>query len=186
MGGNLFPYTIQCALPPNMPTEEVFTTPHKQRTEGWVRTSKPAFPLQRRVENAYFRFEQGEVVEFHTAAGQDVLTQFFEIPDARRLGEIALVDVRSPVNQSGLLFFETLFDENAVCHMAFGEAYPEGIEGGASRTPEELAALGANQADTHLDVMIGTATMQVTGLCQDGSSIAIMQDGQFTQEVLGG
>jgi aminopeptidase len=169
---------------PNMPTEEIFTTPHNQCTDGWVRTSKPAFPLQRRVEDAYFRFEQGEVVEFNAALGQDVLEQFFEIAGARRLGEIALVDVRSPINQSGLLFFETLFDENAVCHIAFGEAYPEGVEGGANRTQQELAALGVNQADIHLDVMIGTAAMQVSGICRDGRAIAIMQDGQFTQEVL--
>jgi aminopeptidase len=169
---------------PNMPTEEVFTTPHNQRTEGWVHTSKPCFPFERRVEDAYFRFSQGELVEFRAANGQEVLEQFFQIRGARRLGEISLVDVRSPINQSGLTFFETLFDENAVCHLAFGEAYPEGVENGSKRSPEELAALGVNQADTHVDFMIGTSTMNVTGRAQDGHSVAIMVNGQFTPAVI--
>ena len=169
---------------PNMPTEEVFTTPHNGRTEGWVRTSKPAFPFEREVADAYFRFEQGEIVEFHAATGQDVLEQFFQISGARRLGEISLVDVRSPVNESGLTFHETLFDENAVCHMAFGEAYPEGLEGSATLSPEELHAAGVNESDTHVDFMIGTPTMQVIGRCLDGREVTIMHDGRFSDEVL--
>jgi aminopeptidase len=171
---------------PNMPTEEVFTTPHNQRAEGWVRTSKPAFPFEREVTNAYFRFAQGELVEFQTEKGQEVLEQFFQIPGARRLGEVSLVDERSPVNQSGLIFYETLFDENAVCHMAFGRAYPEGLENGSALSEEELRAQGVNESDTHVDFMIGTPSMQVTGLCQDGREVLIMHKGQFTPEVLGG
>jgi aminopeptidase len=169
---------------PNMPTEEVFTTPHNGRTEGWVRTSKPAFPFERRVEGAYFRFVGGDLVEFHAATGQEALTEFFAIRGAKRLGEISLVDVRSPINGSGLIFYETLFDENAVCHLAFGEAYPEGIEGGAGRSEEELAALGVNSSDTHVDFMIGTPTMDVTGLTAAGTTVAIMRQGQFLPEVL--
>lgn len=169
---------------PNMPTEEIFSAPHNQRVEGYVRTSRPCFPFERRVEDAYFRFVQGEVVEFRAATGQEVLEQFFAIRGARRLGEIALVDVRSPVYQSGLTFFETLFDENAACHMAFGEAYPECVEDGTERSEEELAQLGLNLADTHVDFMIGTATMDVTGHCLDGSTVAVMRGGQFTAEAL--
>lgn len=168
---------------PNIPTEEVFTTPHNQRVNGWVRTSKPAFPLEREVSEAWFRFEQGELVEFRAAKGQAVLDEFFQIAGARRLGEISLVDVRSPINQSGLLFHETLFDENAVCHLAFGRAYPEGLEGAAELSEAELAAQGVNQSDTHVDFMIGTPTMQVDGLCADGRQVALMRDGQFVPEL---
>ncbi|MEZ4661250.1 MAG: aminopeptidase [Caldilineaceae bacterium] len=169
---------------PNMPTEEVFTTPHCMRTRGWVRTSKPGFPLGRTLENAYFRFEQGSVVEYRADIGQDVLEQFFEIPGTARLGEASLVDVRSPVNQSGVIFHETLFDENAVCHIAFGSAYPDGVEGGSKMSSAELSAMGVNESDAHLDLMIGTPTMDVIGLCADGSEVAIMHKGQFTDAVL--
>lgn len=169
---------------PNMPTEEVFTTPHNRRTTGWVRTSKPTFPLERRVENAYFRFEAGEVVEYSATIGQDVLEQFFAIPGARHLGEVALVDVRSPVNQVNTTFYDILFDENAACHIAFGEAYPEGMIGAASMDEEELAAQGVNLADTHVDFMIGTPTMNLYGQCADGRTLPLMVDGQFTPEVL--
>jgi aminopeptidase len=171
---------------PNMPTEEIFCAPHNARTEGYVRTSRPCFPFEQRVEDAYFRFADGEVVEFHAAVGQEVLKQFFDIRGARRLGEVALVDVRSPVHQSGLTFFETLFDENAACHIAFGEAYPECIEGGNERSEEELAKLGINLADTHVDMMIGTPTMNVTGRCLDGRELPLMVKGQFTTEVMEG
>lgn len=171
---------------PNMPTEEVFSTPHCGRTEGWVRTSKPTFPLERRVENAYFRFAGGEVVEYTAETGQDVLAQFFAIPGARRLGEVALVDVRSPVNQVNTTFYDILFDENAVSHIAFGEAYPEGMAGAAGMSETELAAHGVNVADTHVDFMIGTPTMNLYGHCADGRELTLMANGQFTADVLRG
>jgi aminopeptidase len=168
----------------NMPTEEVFSTPHRARVSGWVRTSKAAFPFGRRVDDAYFRFEEGQVVEYRAGVGQDVLEQFFQIPGTERLGEVSLVDVRSPINRSGLLFHETLFDENAVCHIAFGDGYAEGVRGGDDLPEEELRAAGINQSDEHEDFMIGTPSMNVLGTCADGSQVTIMQDGQFTQEVL--
>ena len=169
---------------PNMPTEEVFTTPHNQRTSGWVRTSKPIFPMERRVDDAIFRFEDGELTDFGAESGVEALEQYFEIPGTRRLGEVALVDVRSPVNQSGLIFYNTLFDENAVCHVAFGQAYPEGINGGNQMSPEELKAAGANESDAHEDFMIGSSSMDVIGICADGSEVVIMKEGQFAAEVL--
>jgi aminopeptidase len=169
---------------PNMPTEEIFSAPHNERTKGYVRTSRPCFPFERRVEEAYFRFVAGEVVDYQAADGQEVLEQFFAIRGARRLGEVALVDVRSPVYQSGLTFFETLFDENAACHIAFGEGYPECVAGGSDLSEEELAARGLNLANTHVDFMVGTPTMDVTGHCLDGATIAIMRSGQFTPAVL--
>lgn len=168
---------------PNMPTEEVFTTPHNQQTHGYVRTSRPTFPMQREVRDAWFRFEAGEVVEFGAAVGEEVLREFFAIDGARRLGEVSLVDASSPVFQSGLLFYEILFDENAACHIAFGEAYPECIEGGGAMSHDDLAARGANFSDTHVDFMIGTATMNVTGRCADGREVIIMQNGHFDAAV---
>lgn len=171
---------------PNMPTEEVFSTPHNARTAGWVRTSKPTFPLERRVEDAWFRFEEGKVVDFSAAVGQDVLEQFFAIRGAKRLGEVALVDVRSPINQAGITFYEILFDENATCHIAFGEAYPEGLRGSEAMSTDELSAHGVNDSDTHVDFMIGTPTMKLIGTCADGREILLMEDGRFTEEVLRG
>jgi len=168
---------------PNMPTEETFTTPHNGRTTGWVRTSKPTFPFERKVENAYMRFVDGEVVEYHAETGQAVLDQFFAIPGARRLGEVALVDMRSPITQANRIFFDILFDENAVSHIAFGEAYPEGMIGSESMREDELAAHGVNAADTHVDFMIGTPTMTLYGQCADGRTITLMVDGKFTPEV---
>jgi aminopeptidase len=168
---------------PNMPTEEVFTSPHRLRVDGYVRTSKPGFPLQREVDGAYFRFDRGELVEFRAAKGEEALRQFFDMRNARYLGEVALVDVRSPVNRAGVLFYNTLFDENAVCHIAFGSAYSEGMAGAATLTPEQRLAAGLNDADTHCDLMIGTPSMDVIGTCADGAQVAIMERGQFTAAV---
>lgn len=168
----------------NMPTEEVFTTPHRGRAEGYVRTSKPGFPFDRRVEGARFVFKNGALVEFSADEGQEALDELFRVPGADHLGEIALVDVRSPVNRSGVVFYETLFDENCVVHMAFGKAYPEGIENGNSMTEEELAAAGVNDSETHVDFMIGTPTMRIDGITADGSRFPIMQNGAFTPAVL--
>lgn len=169
---------------PNMPSEEVFTMPHNQRTHGYVRTSRPSFPMQREVNDAWFRFEDGEVVEFGARVGEDVLSQFFTIEGARRLGEVALVDAGSPIFQSGRVFYEILFDENAACHIAFGEAYPECIQGGGAMSRDALAARGANFSDIHVDFMIGTATMNIDGLCTDGRTVAILRDGRFADAVM--
>ena len=168
----------------NIPTEEVFSTPHNQRTDGWVRTTKPGFIFEREVSDAYFRFEAGEVVEWRAEKGQEVLDQVFELRGARRLGELSLVDVRSPINQSGVIFYDTLFDENAVCHIAFGNAYPEGVQGGASLSEDELGAMGVNSSDTHQDLMIGTETMKVIGICADGREVLVMDNGMFVDDAL--
>jgi aminopeptidase len=170
----------------NMPTEEIFSTPHNQRTQGWARITKPAYPFEREVRDAWFHFEDGEVVEYDAGTGKKVLDELFAIDGARRLGEVALVDLSSPINQSGLLFYETLFDENATCHIAFGNAYPDGVEGGSNMEAEALAEAGVNSSPAHVDVMIGSATMNVTGECADGSTVAIMENGRFVPEATGG
>lgn len=171
------------AFQANMPTEEVFCAPHNQRTNGYVRTSRPSYPMQSEVDGAYFRFADGELVEYRAAEGEATLAQFFQIDGARRLGEIALVDASSPIFQSGRVYREILFDENAACHLAFGEAYPECLEGGAELEGEELAALGVNQAETHVDFMVGTPTMDVTGITADGRRVPIMAAGRFVDAV---
>ena len=115
---------------------------------------------------------------------RSLLDQLFEMDGARQLGELSLVDVRSPINQAGVIFHDTLFDENAACHIAFGRGYPEGIRGGNQMSAEEVEAMGLNSSDAHQDLMIGTDTMTVIGICADGSEVLIMQDGMFTDEVL--
>lgn len=168
----------------NIPTEEIFSTPHRDRVNGWARTSKPGFPFERELLDAWFHFENGLVVEWDAAKGKELLDQLFEMDGARQLGELSLVDVRSPINQAGVIFYDTLFDENAACHIAFGRGYPEGIRGGNQMSAEEVEAMGLNSSDAHQDLMIGTDTMQVIGICADGSEVLIMQDGMFTDEVL--
>lgn len=170
---------------PNMPTEETFTTPHNQRADGYVRTSKPTFPLERKVDGATFHFKAGELTSYSAEIGQDVLDKFFAISGTKRLGEVALVDDRSPINQTGRIFFDILYDENAVSHIAFGKAYPDGMIGGTNMNDDELAAAGINDSDDHVDFMIGTDTMTVTGTRADGSQVTIMQKGRFTAEVMG-
>ncbi len=164
---------------PNMPTEEIFTSPHSARTHGHVRLSKPAYLFGRELHDAYFRFEHGEVVEFRAAKGEDALAELMAMNGARRLGEVALVDVRSPVNQTGILFYESLFDENAASHIAFGRAYPEGMQGAGALSDEQQAAAGLNKSDAHEDLMIGCDTMDVFGVRADGSAVAIMRSGKF-------
>lgn len=168
----------------NMPTEEVFTTPHRGRAEGYIRTSKPGFPFNQRVEGARFVFKDGAVVEYSAEVGQEALDELFRVPGADHLGEIALVDVKSPVNQSGVIFYETLFDENCVVHMAFGKAYPEGMADGNSLSEDELAAAGVNESETHVDFMVGTPTMNVTGITANGVRVPIMVAGAFTDAML--
>ncbi len=144
----------------------------------------PFFIMEQKVDNAVFRFEKGEVVEFHAERGQEVLEKFFEVPGTRRLGEIALVDVTSRIYQSGILFHDTLFDENAACHIALGRAYPGGVEGGNEMSEAELDAIGINESPLHQDLMFGTPTMRLTGHCADGSEVEIMLDGRYTEAVL--
>ena len=170
---------------PNIPTEELFTTPHRLRVNGWTRTSRPSFPFRREVAEAWFRFEEGKVVEFSAGDDQETYEQFFAVDGTRFLGEVALVDVSSPIFRSGLTYYNTLFDENAACHVAFGKAYPIGLEGGADLSEEELVQAGVNNSDLHLDVMIGTATLDVTGHLSDGTELAIMREGRYTPAVLG-
>ena len=165
---------------PNMPTEEVFTTPHKGRVDGHVTSTKPLSHQGTMIEGISVRFEAGGIVEAHAARGEQVLQRMIETDEgARRLGEVALVPYSSPIASSGLLFLNTLFDENAACHIALGQAYSTCIKDGDSLTPEQLAAKGANTSLIHVDWMIGSNRIDVDGVTATGDSAPVMRAGEW-------
>jgi aminopeptidase len=165
---------------PNMPTEEVFTTPHKDRVEGTVTSTKPLSHQGTLIEGIAVRFEGGRVVEAKASRGQEVLEKMISTDDgARRLGEVALVPHSSPIASSGLLFLNTLFDENAASHIALGQAYSTCVKNGEKLSPEELAARGANDSLIHVDWMIGSAEMDLDGITTTGSAEPLMRKGEW-------
>ncbi len=165
---------------PNIPTEECFTTPHKDRVDGKVRASKPLSHQGTLIENIQVRFEAGKIVEVHATAGQDVLERLIRTDEgARSLGEVALVPHSSPISQSGLLFWNTLFDENAASHIALGQSYSTCLKGGTKMNDEELAKLGANSSLIHVDWMIGSGQVDVEGVRADGTSEPLMRAGEW-------
>ncbi len=165
---------------PNMPTEEVFSTPHKDRTEGYVASTKPLSYQGTMIEGIRVRFEGGRVVEAKATKGEEVLNRMIETDDgARRLGEVALVPHSSPIAHSGLLFNNTLFDENAACHIALGQAYSSCLKDGDKLTPEQLAKLGANESLIHVDWMIGSGKMDVDGITSTGAAEPLMWQGEW-------
>jgi aminopeptidase len=165
---------------PNIPTEECFTTPHKDRVDGYVLASKPLSHQGTLIENIRCRFEGGKIVEATATAGEDVLNRLISTDEgARKLGEVALVPASSPIAASGILFWNTLFDENAASHIALGQAYETCIIDGDQQTPETLAAKGANTSLIHVDWMIGSASMHVDGLAADGTSQPLMRFGEW-------
>jgi aminopeptidase len=165
---------------PNIPTEEVFTTPHKDRTEGTVTSSKPLSYQGAMIEEIRVRFQGGKIVEAHAAKGEQVLQKMIETDEgARRLGEVALVPHSSPIASSGLLFNNTLFDENAACHIALGQAYSSCLRNGNSLTPEQLAAQGANTSLIHVDWMIGSSRIDIDGIAASGTAEPLMRSGEW-------
>jgi aminopeptidase len=164
----------------NMPTEEVFTTPHKDRVEGKVTSTKPLSHQGTMIEGISVRFEGGKIVEAHASRGEQVLQRMIETDDgARRLGEVSLVPHSSPIASSGLLFLNTLFDENAACHMALGQAYSTCLKNGDNLTPEQLAARGANDSLIHVDWMIGSNLIDVDGINAAGKAEPVMRAGEW-------
>jgi aminopeptidase len=165
---------------PNMPTEEVFTTPHKDRVDGVVRSTKPLSHQGTMIEEIRVRFEGGRIVEAHAAKGETVLQKLIDTDSgARRLGEVSLVPNSSPISASGLLFLNTLFDENAACHIALGQAYSTCLIDGDKLTPDQLTARGANDSLIHVDWMIGSGEMNVDGITADGRSEAVLRKGEW-------
>jgi aminopeptidase len=165
---------------PNMPTEEVFTTPHKDRVEGVVRSTKPLSHQGTLIEQIAVRFEGGKIVEAHAAKGEQVLQKMIETDEgAPRLGEVSLVPNSSPIAASGLLFLNTLFDENAACHIALGQAYSSCVRNGDKLTPEELAGKGANESLIHVDWMIGSGEVDVDGIMASGGAEPVIRKGEW-------
>ncbi len=177
-GGTTAGNGIYCQ--PNIPTEECFTTPHKDRVDGIVRASKPLSHQGSLIENIAVRFEGGKIVEATASAGEDVLNRLISTDEgARRLGEVALVPHSSPIAQSGVLFWNTLFDENAASHIALGQAYSTCLIGGEKMDTDQLSALGANSSLIHVDWMIGSGTMDVDGIAADGTREPLMRQGEW-------
>ena len=164
----------------NIPTEEVFTMPHKDQTSGIVYNAKPLNYQGVLIDNFWLKFEEGKVVDFGAEKGYEVLNNLLNTDEgARRIGEMALVPFASPISDTKTLFLETLFDENAACHIALGAAYPTTLEGGDKMTEEELAAAGANTSLVHVDFMIGEATTNIKGFTADGKEVEIFKDGNW-------
>lgn len=165
---------------PNIPTEEVFTTPHAQRVTGHVSSTKPLSYQGTLIDEISVRFEEGRIVEAKAAKGEDVLQKVLDTDQgARRLGEVALVPHSSPISASGILFYNTLFDENASCHIALGQCYSKCFVGGDKLSQDEIAARGGNKSFIHIDWMIGSDKVDIDGINKDGSSVPVMRKGEW-------
>lgn len=164
----------------NMPTEEVFSMPHKDRADGTVTATKPLSHQGTMIEGIHVRFEKGRIVEAHASRGEEVLRKLIETDDgARRLGEVALVPHSSPIASSGMLFLNTLFDENAASHIALGQAYSSCMRDGDKLSKDELAAKGANDSLIHVDWMIGSDRLDIDGVTATGTLEPLMRGGEW-------
>lgn len=181
-GGTTAGNGIYCVA--NMPTEEIFTSPHKDRAEGVVTATKPLSHHGTMIEGIQVRFEGGRIVDAKASRGQEVLQKLIDTDEgARRLGEVALVPHSSPISASGLIFLNTLFDENAASHIALGQAYSTCLREGDKLTPQELAALGANESLIHVDWMIGSAELDIDGITAGGAVEPVMRKGEWAADL---
>ena len=168
---------------PNMPTEEVFTSPDCETTEGIVYSAIPLIHHGSKVDRFWMRFEKGSVVDFGAEQGYETLKSILDTDEgARRLGEVALISKNTPIRESETLFYSTLYDENASCHLALGIGFAECYEGGYDMTVEELRERGVNSSSTHVDFMIGTDDLNITGICEDGTEVPVFVNGQWGWE----
>lgn len=164
----------------NMPTEEVFTAPDANRVDGVVVSTKPLSYAGSIIEGMEFHFEDGKVTKVTADKGEEVIQKLIQQDEgASRLGEVALVPHESPISQSGLIFFNTLFDENASNHIALGSAYAFSLEGGTEMSEDELKEAGLNRSSTHVDFMIGSSEMDIDGIKEDGSRVPIFRNGTW-------
>lgn len=165
---------------PNIPTEEVFSMPSKYGVNGKVVASKPLNLNGKLVKDFYFEFKDGKVINFGAKENEEVLKNLLEMDEGSKyLGEVALISHDSPISNSGLVFYNTLFDENASCHLALGNCYPMNIVNGVTMTQEELEKKGANFSMIHVDFMFGTNDMSVIGTTKDGKEVTVFADGNF-------
>ncbi|PWG17725.1 aminopeptidase [Salibaculum griseiflavum] len=169
---------------PNIPTEEVFTTPHKDRVDGVARASKPLVYQGTPIENIEVRFENGRIVEASASEGEATWKKLIDTDEgAARLGEVALVPHSSPISQSGLLFFNTLYDENAACHIAQGQCYSDCFVDEIASDPDKVKAGGGNASLIHVDWMIGGPETDIDGIKPDGTRVPVFRKGEWAQEV---
>ncbi len=165
---------------PNIPTEETFTMPHKTGTNGKVVATKPLNYQGNLIEDFWLAFKDGKVVDFDAKKEKRTLQNLLEFDEGSSyLGEIALIEHDSPIQNTGILFYNTLFDENASCHMALGRAYPMNVKNGTSMEKDDLEKLGYNHSMAHSDFMFGSEDINVTGIKEDGTRIPIMKNGNF-------
>ena len=165
---------------PNIPTEECFISPKRGEAEGIVYSTKPLSYQGQLIENFWLRFENGKVVDSKAEVGDELLKTMLAMDEgAAYLGECALVPQDSPINRSGLLFYNTLFDENAACHLAMGMGFADTIRDHHNKTLEECRALGVNDSMIHEDFMIGCDSMNIDAICEDGRTVAIFRDGNW-------
>ena len=177
-GASLSKNGISCNA--NIPTEEVFTTPHCRRVYGHVVSSKPLSYQGTLIDNIAVRFEDGRIVDAKASRGAEVLNKVLDTDEgARRLGEVALVPHSSPISQSGLLFYNTLFDENAASHIALGQCYSKCFINGTTLSPEQIAAQGGNRSLIHIDWMIGSDSTDIDGIHADGSRVPVFRKGEW-------
>ena len=164
----------------NMPTEEIFTAPRYDGVNGRVYAALPLALDGSLVKDFYMDFREGKIVHIHAREGEEALRASIGVDEGSSyLGEVALVPYDSPIRSSGILFYNTLFDENASCHLAFGSAYPTCVQGGEGLSPQEQKALGLNQSINHVDFMVGTRDLSIVGTTQDGREIPVFTDGSF-------
>ena len=164
----------------NMPTEEVFTMPHKYGVNGVVHSTKPLNYGGNLINNFNLTFKDGKVVDFKAEEGYDVLKDLLDLDEgAKRLGEVALVPYDSPISQANIIFYNTLFDENASCHFALGKAYPTNLKGGPEMNEEELDKAGVNDSLTHVDFMVGEKDLSIVGETKDGERVQIFENGNW-------
>ncbi len=165
----------------NMPTEEVFTAPHRLKVNGTLVSAMPLCENGQLIDEFTITFKQGKIVDFDAKVGYDALKNLIETDSGTyRLGEVALIGKNSPIAKSGILFYNTLFDENASCHLAIGKGYPTTVINGEKLTLNELKEKGVNDSTEHVDFMIGTPDMEIVGIKKDGSKFVIFKDGEWT------
>ena len=165
---------------PNMPTEEVFTAPHKYGVDGTVSSTKPLNYGGNVIDNFSLTFKEGKVVDFTAEEGGETLQHLLDTDEgSRRLGELALVPHESPISQSGLIFYNTLYDENASCHLALGKAYPNNMTGGSDMSADELDQHGVNDSLSHVDFMMGSGEIDIDGVLADGTTEPVMRKGSW-------
>jgi aminopeptidase len=164
----------------NIPTEEIFTMPHREKVNGVVVSSKPLIYGGSVIDKFTLTFKDGEVINYSAEIGEEILGKLLSMDEnSKYLGEVALVEYDSPISKSERVFYNTLFDENASCHLAFGGAYPVCLENSEGQSEEELKERGMNNSLTHEDFMIGTEDMEIVGIDSEGRETTIMKNGNF-------